>query len=322
MIHDDKLVQALMQHGLLSPFMLNQARRIQKRTKRTLFQVILEHELVDEAKALGALGTLLPYPCVALSEFEGDPKVLALVPESVAQRFQVMPLGVIDEGKGRRLVVAMSDPTNLEALEAVGKASDLEPQPVLVGPKDLNGALERCYGIRTRPSATVIGRLSQNAEDFELDDGLTALPEDADDENASWDALELDKATDDYLKGLLEGDDDEDEPEDATVLSSPPATLPEEEFTETGSFEALYERRESSNVFKDFMRQSSVVLLRPPTGEAEQLEADLDELSLIRDARPGELLRSVVGILVRRGLISEKELAEELERRNKKGGDS
>ncbi len=72
---------------------------------------------------------------------KAEPRALRLVPESVARRFDVFPL----HEDNRRLAVATSDPTNLDADGALRLASGREPVFEIAPPILLRGAIDAHY---------------------------------------------------------------------------------------------------------------------------------------------------------------------------------
>ncbi len=70
-----------------------------------------------------------------------QPQALKLVPEKVAHRYQVFPLREDD----RHLIVATSDPTDLDAEQALGFISGRTPVFEVVPPGALREAIDACY---------------------------------------------------------------------------------------------------------------------------------------------------------------------------------
>ena len=84
-----------------------------------------------------------------------EARALKLIPENVAYRLQVYPMREND----RELVVATSDPTNLEAEEAVGFASSRKPVFEVAPPAALKEAVDAAY----RPDSALENFLGDNA---------------------------------------------------------------------------------------------------------------------------------------------------------------
>lgn len=80
-------------------------------------------------------------PLVDLKRYKVAPEVLRLIPESLARRWDIMPLR-IEEGS---LVVAMADPNNLYAIENVRAISRREVKVLRAALMDIRGAINLHY---------------------------------------------------------------------------------------------------------------------------------------------------------------------------------
>lgn len=289
MLDDESVVRLFMQAKVLSPFRLNQARRLQRKTGAPLYDVLLEYKLVDEVKALQAIGAHTATPCVALSDFEGNTELIDRVPRELAEAYRVLPIGRILDGDIERLFLAMVDPSDLEAMEAISQATGFDVEPVLVGPLDLRAAIARVYGVRESEV-----RFDDAAEE-DLRSDLGELGE--------WDNFELDGESQDFLRDLLDDSagptsrlDTGPQPIDRSaratqVLDSSPPGPPREGL--------------AANVFRDFMTRSAVAILSP-------LENDVIQRRPERHVGSKDLLQAVVRVLIRQGIITEKEVMDEL----------
>ncbi|MCH7808814.1 MAG: type II/IV secretion system protein [Planctomycetes bacterium] len=95
------------------------------------------------------------------------PQALKLVPERVARRYQVFPIREDD----RQLVVATSDPTNLETEQALGFASGRTAQFEVAGPTAIAEAIDQKYS----PDRAVEGLLG--SVDEAAGSGLSVVEE-------------------------------------------------------------------------------------------------------------------------------------------------
>jgi hypothetical protein len=95
-------------------------------------------------------------PIVKLEGKRVDPEVLALVPQAVAEKHNVLPLFLKDLGAGQELYVGMENPCDRIALEDVARHADLAVEPVIVAASELAVAIDRLYrdGLPARDTAT------------------------------------------------------------------------------------------------------------------------------------------------------------------------
>jgi type IV pilus assembly protein PilB len=110
---------------------------------------------------------------VELAERQPDPAAVALVPSMLCRRHAVLPLGV-DSG---RLVLAMSDPNDVLALDDVRAAAAMPIRPSVAEHTDLLAAIDRFY--------RVDGELNDLTTSFERDSensDATAIVESSEDD--------------------------------------------------------------------------------------------------------------------------------------------
>ncbi|MBI2188961.1 MAG: type IV-A pilus assembly ATPase PilB [Acidobacteria bacterium] len=81
-------------------------------------------------------------PSILLAEFEIDPAVIKLVPAETAQKYQIVPLA----RAGATLTIAMTDPTNVFAMDDIRFMTGYNVEPVVASEIAVLEALEKYYG--------------------------------------------------------------------------------------------------------------------------------------------------------------------------------
>ena len=79
----------------------------------------------DEITAL--LSKQYGVPSISLAQFEIDPAVIKLVPAETARKYQIVPLS----RSGATLTIAMTDPTNVFAMDDVKFMTGYNVEPVV-----------------------------------------------------------------------------------------------------------------------------------------------------------------------------------------------
>jgi type IV pilus assembly protein PilB len=138
-----QLGEVLLEEQLVSAADLQRAREEQDRSGKSLGRVLVELGLLDEAGLVSALAKRLGLDFVDLDDRLIEPQVAALVPESLARRYGLVPVDIDDRG---RLRIAMSDPSNVLALDDVRTATDREVVAVVATRAAIQGAIERFLG--------------------------------------------------------------------------------------------------------------------------------------------------------------------------------
>ena len=105
---------ALLEKGLLSHEQLDKAmEEVNSQGQPTSFLDLLQQGAVSPADYLEVLGQVFDLPVVQLQNEEVAPEALALVPESLAHRYNVLPLRIQSD----ELLVVTADPLNIQATE-------------------------------------------------------------------------------------------------------------------------------------------------------------------------------------------------------------
>jgi type IV pilus assembly protein PilB len=81
-------------------------------------------------------------PSIALSQFEIDPAVVKLVPAETAQKYQIVPLS----RAGATLTIAMTDPTNVFAMDDIKFMTGYNVEPVVASETAVVEAIAKYYG--------------------------------------------------------------------------------------------------------------------------------------------------------------------------------
>ncbi len=105
----------LMEEGLLTEAQLDAALAEQTRTGKPLGRLLIEQGTISEAELVRSLAQQVGLEFVDLNDRVIDPSVAAIVGESLARRYQAIPIGW-EDGK---LVVAMADPSNVFAVDDI-----------------------------------------------------------------------------------------------------------------------------------------------------------------------------------------------------------
>ncbi|HVC18441.1 MAG TPA: type IV-A pilus assembly ATPase PilB [Vicinamibacterales bacterium] len=95
----------------------------------------------DEITAL--LSKQYGVPSINLGQFEIDPSVLKLIPAETAQKYQIVPLS----RSGAALTIAMTDPTNVFAMDDIKFMTGYNVEPVVASETAVSEALQRYYGV-------------------------------------------------------------------------------------------------------------------------------------------------------------------------------
>jgi type IV pilus assembly protein PilB len=103
-------------------------------------QVLLETNAIDPDQLARATAERFGLDHLDLSLFEVDLGAVNLVPVQAAKRFEAVPVAFIDEGT---LLVAMTDPTNVRAVDDISIMTGLDVKPAVASPDDVAAVMMR-----------------------------------------------------------------------------------------------------------------------------------------------------------------------------------
>ncbi len=172
-----RLGDLLVQNNLINGEQLKTALSEQRQSGRKLGATLIALNMVTEVQLLELLSTHLNVPLINMDEYRIDPEAVKLLPEIQARRYRAL---VLDD-KGDRLLVGMSDPGDINAVDDL---SNRLPKPIeiaVVSEVQLFAAYENFYR-KTEEIASFAQELAEeydDSQDFELSLGVDGEQETA-----------------------------------------------------------------------------------------------------------------------------------------------
>ncbi|MEJ7819861.1 MAG: response regulator, partial [Rubrobacteraceae bacterium] len=170
-----KVWDILLSKGKISEEQMHEALETQKGSPSEIGKTLVSLGFISEADLAQAQAERLSLDYVELTEADVDPEAARLVPEKVLRRHGALPLRFEDE----RLVVAMSDPTNIYALEDLRMISGRQIQPVIATENDLRRIQTRVFAVGEQVTDILEGAREESTEDSDLDLGVEAGSDEA-----------------------------------------------------------------------------------------------------------------------------------------------
>ncbi len=171
----------LLREKLVNMTQLHEAQQIQKEGEN-LGYTLAKLGYLEESQLISFLSRQYGVPSINLDECEITEDVVRLVPREVAERHVLMPIA----RQGSTLIVAMSDPGNIYAMDDIKFLTGLNVEAVVASETSIRKAIERYYGT-TRHDET----LKSLFDEIEGDQDVTVAGSD------DVDMDELAKATED-----------------------------------------------------------------------------------------------------------------------------
>ncbi|MGH2680497.1 MAG: GspE/PulE family protein [Actinomycetota bacterium] len=167
-----QLGQILIELGLITPEQLESALEEHQRTPKALGRVLIDLGMIKEADLVRALAEQVGLEFIDLTDAQIDAATTALLPEALARRYRALPIGERD-GK---LLVAMSDPANVYALDDIRTITGRDVQPVVATSADVEQAIQKFAGLDSQVEQ-LAAEAAEGSEGQEMD--LEAALEDA-----------------------------------------------------------------------------------------------------------------------------------------------
>lgn len=169
-----RLGDALIAEGLINEEQLQNALSLQKKSGKRLGTVLVEMHLVSEQDIVQILSKQLRIPFIDLSNYLIDPVIAKVIPEHIANRYQLIPINKVSN----KLTVAMVDPLNIIAIDDIQLMTGLMVKPVVATQADISKALADAYGAGAQQDKLMddLEDIGAGDEDSDLD-GLGELGE-------------------------------------------------------------------------------------------------------------------------------------------------
>jgi len=151
-----RLGDLLVAEGLITEAQLRQALGDQKGKADKLGSVLVRQGSITEEQLIGFLSRQYGIPSITLVNLEVDPETLRLVPPHIAKKYEVLPVKRI----GGTLTLAMSDPTNVFALDDIAFMTNLQILPVVAPQAAIRRALEVNYEA-AQPTSSMTDMMSE-----------------------------------------------------------------------------------------------------------------------------------------------------------------
>jgi type IV pilus assembly protein PilB len=168
-----QLGQILIELGYITPEQLGSALEEHRKTPKSLGRVLIDLGMIKEADLVRALAEQVGLEFVDLNEFPIDATATVLLPEALSRRYRAIPIGERDG----RLLVAMSDPANVYALDDIRTITGREVQPVVATANDVEQAIQKFAGMDSQVEA--MASIAAEAADGDTPENLEEALEDA-----------------------------------------------------------------------------------------------------------------------------------------------
>lgn len=176
----DRIGELLVREKLITHEQLKNALEEQKKSGGRLGYNLTKLGYISEENLTAFLSRQYGIPTIDLAAQDIDSEVLKLIPEDVAQKYQILPVS----RTGSTLVVAMADPSNIFAIDDIKFLTGYNVEPLVASDAAIKSTIDKLY---EAPDLGLEGVLN------EFDEGEMEVVKEEDD----VDLMDLKKAVED-----------------------------------------------------------------------------------------------------------------------------
>lgn len=153
-MHRKNLGEMLTAANLIDEVQMQVALAEQKRTGKRFGSTLVDLKFIDENVLAAFLSKQIDIPCISLLHIEIPRKILRRLSRDVATRWKAVPV----RSDGDRLEIAMVDPTDVDALEALEAETGTTVVPLIAPESSIATMIERCYPVEIDGDDTLTGK--------------------------------------------------------------------------------------------------------------------------------------------------------------------
>jgi len=142
-MHVSRLGELLVNNNLISNEQLKQALAEQKTAgaQLRLGSILIRDSLISEADLTSFLSKQYGVPTINLADYDVDASVVKIIPVDVAHKYQIVPVN----RAGSTLIIAMSDPSNIFAIDDIKFMTGYNVEVVVVAESSIKTAIDKLY---------------------------------------------------------------------------------------------------------------------------------------------------------------------------------
>ncbi|UCD85773.1 MAG: hypothetical protein JSU92_06150 [Deltaproteobacteria bacterium] len=150
-----RLGEILLDAGLIDGLQLQAALANQRTWGGRLGTVLIKMGMITEEAMLKSLSGQLNIPTVDLSKIRISDNVLKAIPRDVVEKYHTIPVGLKKVVGRTTLYIALSDPTNFEAIDEIQFLTDHPVKVVLATDTAISDSIAYYYRGQKRPAESI-----------------------------------------------------------------------------------------------------------------------------------------------------------------------
>src|SRR5213592_3298200 len=152
-----RIGELLLKEKRINAEQLQQALNHQKANGGKLGYNLVKMGFVKDEEITSLLSKQYGVPSINLTQFEIDPTIIKLIPAETAHKYQIIPLS----RSGATLTIAMTDPTNVFAMDDIKFMTGYNVEPVVASETEVDEALENMPGLDDPSDVEVLNEFEE-----------------------------------------------------------------------------------------------------------------------------------------------------------------
>src|SRR3982751_5000857 len=136
-----RIGELLLKEKRITPAQLQEALNYQKTSGGKLGYNLVKLGFVKDEEITSLLSKQYGVPSINLAQFEIDPAIVKLIPSETVQKYQIVPLS----RAGATLTIAMTDPTNVFAMDDIKFMTGYNVEPVVASETAVAEGIQKYY---------------------------------------------------------------------------------------------------------------------------------------------------------------------------------
>ena len=139
--HPQKLGKILVHYKIITPEQLEEGLEIQKNREKRIGEILIDLGRVTQDEINWVLGKQLDLPYVQVNIGSIDIQLSKNISEDTLRKFKAIPIMELND----ELVIAMADPTDEEAIEAIKEITKRKLKYVLASFKNIDETINQIF---------------------------------------------------------------------------------------------------------------------------------------------------------------------------------
>ncbi len=149
----NRLGEMLVKENLISASQLMKAQEAARQGGGRLSASLTKLGFIKETDLTNFLSKQFGVPAIDLSSFQIETEIIGLIPQDVAEKHLVIPVNKV----GSNLIVAMSDPSNIFAIDDIKFLTGYNVEVVVASEQAIRAAIEKYYQSEEMKFSEIIG---------------------------------------------------------------------------------------------------------------------------------------------------------------------